>query len=167
MAENAANSNPVDRRGTNKIKITSFRRWHRAGFTDPIVPIIPVGATLSPASKIPPENVGKVPGIKRENGWVGFADWTQHDATLDDLRRWYKMGASVGLQTRRFPAVDLDIDDKRLCREIEKLAYEKLGPAPCRTRTGSAHIVDVPAQRHRAAAQAPAARPGGRNEVGH
>jgi hypothetical protein len=111
----------------------SFRGYYNAGFIKPIVPIIPVGATLSPDSKIPPENIGKVPGIKRANGWVGLADWTEHEATLDDLRRWYKMAANVGIQTRYFPALDLDVDDKALCREIEKLGYEKLGPAPRRT----------------------------------
>ncbi len=51
------------------------------------------------------------------------------------------MGAAVGMQGRLFPAIDIDVEDRKLSREIEKLAYEHLGPAPRRTRTGSARCL--------------------------
>ena len=47
------------------------------------------------------------------------------------------MGASVGLQTRKFVAIDVDIDDKKLSREIDKLAYATVGQAARRIHAGS------------------------------
>ena len=115
-----------------------FPLFHCWGATSECVPIVPPGAPISPDSEqLRPEILGKVPGKLTKNGWIGFTKWTELNATLDDLKRWHKWGASVGLQTRKFPACDIDVDDRKLAGEIEKLAYEHLGPAPCRTRTGS------------------------------
>ncbi len=140
MAENAANSNPVYRTGTNKTNKTGFPRWHCAGFTSELLPIVPPGAPISPKSEtLTPKILGKTPGLRRESGWVGLGGkWsTEFFAKLPDVQAWHNMGASVGLQTRKFVAIDVDIDDKKLSREIEKLAYDKLGAAPRRIRTGS------------------------------
>jgi Family of unknown function (DUF5906) len=137
MAKNAANSNAADHAGANKSKKTGFPRWHCAGFTSELLPIIPPAATLSPDSKVPLKSRGKVPGKLTSNGWVGFKKWSELTTTLDHLKQWHPWNANVGLQGRKFPGLDIDVEDKKLSHEIEKLAYDKLGRAPRRGRAGS------------------------------
>ena len=69
-------------------------RMFESGFTD-LIPIIPPGASLAPTSKISASLIGKIPGLRKENGlWVGFK-WQVHQATLQDVRTWQRWGASV------------------------------------------------------------------------
>jgi hypothetical protein len=56
---------------------------------------------------------------------------------LSDLKRFDGWGASVGLQTRHFPALDIDVEDDDLATAIEEWARKYLGPAPVRFRAGS------------------------------
>src|ERR1035437_5518216 len=61
------------------------------GFTD-LVSVIPPGAKLTPSSKIPQAQVGKVPGKRLPNGlFVGY-DWRKAVTTADDVRAWIQIG---------------------------------------------------------------------------
>jgi hypothetical protein len=53
------------------------------------------------------------------------------------LKRWTKWGASVGLQSRTFVGLDIDVDDGELAAGIQGFAYYYLGLAPVRSRPGS------------------------------
>ncbi len=103
-----------------------------SGFDD-LIPVIPPGAALAPSSKITQESIGKIPGRRLDNGlWVGY-DWRKGIATLEDVRRWARWGANVGLRTDVFPCVDIDCADPRLAETIEGVALATLGAAPIRT----------------------------------
>src|SRR4051794_23552753 len=101
------------------------------GLTD-LVSVIPPRAQLAPSSKISTSSLGKAPGRRLENGlWAGY-DWRRHEPTIDDVRRWRRDGANVGLRADRFPGVDIDCTDPELVRIITDAARAKLGPAPVR-----------------------------------
>src|ERR1035437_2703550 len=101
------------------------------GFTD-LVSVIPPGAKLTPSSKIPQAQVGKVPGKRLPNGlWVGY-DWRKANATAADVRAWMhsEEPANVGLRADRFPGVDIDVMDDSIAQIITQEAYAFLGDAP-------------------------------------
>jgi putative DNA primase/helicase len=101
-------------------------------FGSQMIPVIPPGATIAPSSKITPESVGKIPGLRMANDlWVGF-DWRKMSATPDDVRQWVRWNANVGVRTDRFPCIDIDCADAKLAAQIEGIARRKLGPAPAR-----------------------------------
>lgn len=101
-------------------------------FGSHLIPVIPPGATLAPSSKITPESVGKIPGLRTANDlWVGF-DWRKMSATIDDVRRWTQWNANVGVRTDYFPCVDIDCADEKLATMIERIAFRALGGAPVR-----------------------------------
>lgn len=104
----------------------------KAGYTD-LIPVIPPGAQLSLASKIPAQMIGKIPGRRNSNGtWGGF-DWRKHQTTLDDVTQWTtKDGASIGLRADKFPGVDIDCTDPELAATIARFMRQKLGAAPAR-----------------------------------
>ncbi len=108
-----------------------FNRWWRAGFTE-IIPVIPPGAPLSPATKVKPESRGKSPGFKGRYGWRSF-DWVHHQTTEDDVARWRRDGANIGLRAARFPGLDIDVTDEGLADLLADLADKHLGEAPART----------------------------------
>lgn len=113
----------------------SFEDYASAGFAHELLPLIPVGATISQDSPSFRDLVaarGKVPGKKRGKDWVGFGAWTKARPTPNDLRYWSEWGAGIGMQGRRFPALDIDVDDADLAEEVEKLATDILGIAPVR-----------------------------------
>lgn len=106
-------------------------RMYESGFTD-LIPVIPPGAVLAPSSKIAPNQIGKIPGRRLDNGlWAGF-DWRKLKASIDDVRTWHRWGANVGLRADQFPGVDIDCADPSLAEIIERAALEHLGPAPVR-----------------------------------
>jgi putative DNA primase/helicase len=101
-----------------------------------LIPVIPPGATIAPSSKITPESVGKIPGVRMANDlWCGF-DWRKMTASIEDVRLWTRWGANVGVRTDRFPCVDIDCADPKLAEAIERIALRALGAAP--TRIGNA-----------------------------
>jgi hypothetical protein len=119
---------------------TGFRRWADAGFLSELLPIIPPGAALAPGSSVRPEHRGKTPGTRKTDGtWIGLGgSWPDEKQTsIADCKRYIHDGASVGLQTRRFTALDIDVDDEPLAAAIEELARDVLGFAPVRYRVGS------------------------------
>lgn len=63
--------------------------------------------------------------------WWGF-DWIKHETVPADLDKWTAIGAGVGLRTKDFPAIDVDVLDDRLSALVQKLVQERLGWAPRR-----------------------------------
>lgn len=118
-----------------------FRGWHEAGFGAELLPIIPPGATLTPGTEVRAEHRGKTPGVLTQaRTWSGLGGkWSQDlHATISDLKAWTQWGASVGLQARDFPGLDIDVEDAAAANEIQELAYAYLGFGPVRVRDGSA-----------------------------
>jgi hypothetical protein len=120
--------------------MADFRPWHRAGFTTELLPIIPPGVTLTEGSTVKEHHKGKTPGVLTRAGtWSGLGGkWSLEDATEDDVKKWHEWKASVGLQARKFPGLDIDVEDAALAQEIDNLATAELAwGAPCRYREGS------------------------------
>jgi hypothetical protein len=70
-----------------------WKRWHLAGFTSELLPIIPPKSKLSPATKsLKPDSIGKIPGKKLEDGWVGLMGWQLFQAKEEHLKEWRKDG---------------------------------------------------------------------------
>lgn len=65
-------------------------------------------------------------------------DWRSYDADAAQVRRWWTRmpTANIGVNTTRTPAIDLDILDDDLAREMEAFVAGLLGDAP--TRVGRA-----------------------------
>ncbi|WP_421105427.1 VapE domain-containing protein [Serratia marcescens] len=62
-----------------------------------LIPIAPEGE-LSPASRLDPKDVGKVPSVYNTAGKIaGFKDWTSHEATPAEIDRWKRRGYNIGL----------------------------------------------------------------------
>jgi hypothetical protein len=142
-------------------KSKGFQQWCEAEFTSELLPVAPPGATIAKGSSIRPEHLGKVPAVRNADGtWNGFAGQWSKDfhATLDDCKRWHHWGANVSLQTRLFPALDIDIEHEEAAEAFERAALEWFGPAPVRYRFGSARrlllyrtLPDVPFRKTRLA----------------
>ena len=97
-----------------------------------LVSVIPPDAPLSPGSHIRPEQRGKVPGRKLANGtWAGYG-WLTTPTDLAMVKQWANDGANIGMLAEWHPAVDIDVRDEWLAKEIAALALRILGPAPMR-----------------------------------
>ena len=96
-------------------------------------------AEISTRSKM--RAIGKTPSIYNGAGLVaGFTDWTDHEATVSNLEAWSEVSDyGICVQTRRFRAIDIDVDDDELADELEARILELLGldSAPCRMRSNS------------------------------
>ena len=137
LADGDVHPNPIDsRRGSHSNATKVFD----AGFHD-LISIAPPGASLSPGSKLRPDQLGKVPARKGSNGWYGF-DWRRAvRPSRKQIVRWEQWGANVGMRATTFPAADLDIDDELLCLTIQKTIEKHLGKAPVRTSRGSRRLL--------------------------
>lgn len=101
-----------------------------AGY-ESLVSVIPVGAVLSPLSKLKPDDIGKVPGRRNANGQYGGYDWRQ-TPTRADVERWVRDGNNIGLAARDFPAIDIDCLDEGTSMYLRGAAIERFGQAPVR-----------------------------------
>jgi P4 family phage/plasmid primase-like protien len=120
-----------------------FVAFKNTPFVSSVLPIIPVGCTLSPHSKITEDRKGRVPGLRYPDGWGGFpksVPWTKHEANnglMDTFARMYAkdgLPEVCGLNARRYPAIDMDIDDGYVSRLLEPVFERIMGPAPRRSR---------------------------------
>ncbi len=111
-----------------------------------MLPIIPPDAVVHPDSPGIAKSRGKIPGQKRADGWVGYHNWTNNVATPDQLKTWHGWRAGIGLQGRRFPALDIDIDDPDLADEVQRSAMRVLGTAPVRFGNGARRILPYAAE---------------------
>jgi putative DNA primase/helicase len=106
--------------------------WYESGFT-PLVSIAPPDAILAPDSRIHVDARGKAPArLRSDHTWAGYS-WRTTTPTVDDVRAWVRTGANIGLNTEHFPAVDIDCTDPTLAAELDHIARDVLGDAPCRT----------------------------------
>lgn len=111
-----------------------FHRYAAAGFLPYILPILPPSAELMAPGKLDSRR-GKVPGkyLAHYGKWVGFKDWTSHVTTMADVERWATWpGCGLGLQCGRLIAVDVDVTDRSLAKQIHAIVTERLGTAPLR-----------------------------------
>lgn len=117
---------------------SSFHRLRDAGLS-PLLPIIPAGSQISASSKTLQgrfDMLGKIPGLRRHDGWVGMANWDSWDTKDSDLDDWAEMGAGVGLRCENVVAVDIDVTEKPLADLVQMDVMTHLGFGP--TRTGNA-----------------------------
>lgn len=121
-----------------------FQAYADAGFGEHMLPLIPHDAHISPRSPSHDglhANRGKVPGKRTSNGWVGMKDWQDVRASRADLVKWEKWGSAIGMQSRTYPGLDIDVTDAGLAGAIHELAHARLGPAPCRFGRGARRLL--------------------------
>jgi len=117
-----------------------FRRWFEAGFGGETLPIIPPDATITRGSDVKDRHRGKTPGVLTGDGtWSGLGGrWAEERVTtIADAKKYILWGASVGLQSRTFLGLDIDVEDEAMALACEELALEHFGFAPVRSRAGS------------------------------
>ena len=105
-----------------------------AGYED-LISIAPPKAKLAPHSMLRADALGKTPARRTKDGWVGFAGWSDHPTTRRDVERWIAGGASIGLRTRNFPFIDVDVEDAKLADDIA-IALRQLFRVPLLQRFG-------------------------------
>lgn len=111
--------------------VITATRLFAAGFAD-IISVIPPTGSMSPSSRIPESELGKAPGRRNSAGLWGGYDWRRHQASEADARKWELDGANIGIRTRSYPAIDIDVTDPGIASIVKRIALEVLGPAPCR-----------------------------------
>src|SRR5271166_5986108 len=124
-----------------------FRDYVGTELVPYLLPIIPYGAPLSSKTKqLTPEKLGKIPGQRLPDGWIGFRNWQDHnssDAVLAAYARWYKDQPceTVGINSKILLANDSDFDNN-VVRDIVIDEYEKrFGQALIRARPNSFKIL--------------------------
>lgn len=108
-----------------------FKALYEAGFHD-LVSVIPPNAELSAMSKIQADQAGKAPGRQNAQGTWGGYGWQDYTPTANDVERWDRSHANIGLKASKFPAVDIDVVNEGLARVIGDMAVKALGKAPMR-----------------------------------
>lgn len=80
---------------------------------------------------------GKTPAIFHADvhAWGAMRGWQAFKPTLEDLKRWGKHGANVGV--RKMHGIDSDVDDRELAREVKDAVVDHFTGAPLRFRRGS------------------------------
>lgn len=100
------------------------------------------GAVISPDSKM--KELGKTPSRYNPKGQaVGIPGWTDHQASDADLVRWAKdTDLGICLQTRTVRALDIDVPDRELAREIENFTENYVQrKLPTRMRENSGKVL--------------------------
>lgn len=114
-----------------------YRRIFERGYTD-LVCVIPPNARLTATSSIAPELLGKIPGRPMTDGsWAGY-DYIREP--LPDAERvawWQERGANLGMLAKRYPAIDIDVEDAATAERIAVHARKFFGWAPERRRHNS------------------------------
>lgn len=134
--------NTVARR--NEKSKPNWPRWFKRWQASELLSIIPHDATLSANSAVSDRHRGKVPGQKNADGtWSGQGGQWSKTFQMDEAtaRRAHKDGASIGMQGRVFPGIDIDVSDPKHAEEIKQLAFEILGVTLVRGRPGSSRCL--------------------------
>lgn len=116
----------------------AFERFHALGYTR-LIPIVPPTAEISEHSTLfkrigtRQDGRGKTPGTRGRDGkWTSF-DWAAYEADTDDLARWAKMGAGVGIKTGgQLIAIDADTLQKPFAAIIRDTVEKHFGRTPIR-----------------------------------
>lgn len=117
--------------------------YYNAGF-ETLLPIIPPHAQISPLSKAlvgREDMLGKVPGLLRDDGWVGFSKWSTYDTDENDIDRWDQWDCGIGIRCRDVIAVDIDVTDPSISRLIMGMVLTHLGFGPVRTGLAPKRLV--------------------------
>ena len=147
--------------------MAGFKDYKGTPFVPFILPIIPRGEPLSPDSKLTPEKLGKIPGLRDPDTgqWAGI-DWKKlrvDDGALDIFATWYaqRPGAieTVGVNARELIAVDSDSDNMVVAMIVRETANETLGVVRARAR-GLVQVSALLSPRLRVAAYTQGARRG-------
>ena len=109
----------------------TFKKLYDAGFVD-LVSVIPPAAPLSEMSKIAADQAGKAPGRQNAQGTWGGYNWQDYVPTANDIERWQRSNANIGLKAAKYPALDIDVVNEGLARIIADMAVKALGKAPLR-----------------------------------
>lgn len=113
-------------------------RLHKLGLTEDLLPVVSnLKAKISPHSVL--KGLGKTPSEYNRNGQVrGFADWTSHHSTLDEVKRWAsEPDYGICIQTRHVRALDVDVEDPELAARVVQMITGMVGPLPLRYRAYS------------------------------
>ena len=109
----------------------TFKKLYDSGFKE-LVSVIPPAAPLSELSKIATDQAGKAPGKQNAQGtWGGYA-WQDYSPTANDIERWDRSHANIGLKAGKYPALDIDVVNEQLANIITSMAEKALGKAPIR-----------------------------------
>lgn len=111
------------------LSLDQFQAFH-----PDLLPVIPPDAKLTATTSISPEMRGKTPGYSEQNGEWHSYPWQHTQSTPELLAGWLAMGAGIGLIGRRFPGLDIDLDDEQFAALVRNYAFSLFGPAPSRTR---------------------------------
>ncbi len=122
--------------------------WEQAmgsGYMPYLLPIVTdPKAEISPTSKL--KDVCKQPSVFTANRQViGFAGWTTHVTTPEELTRW-RTDPAMGLGIRcgsesGIVCVDFDIEDEEMQAACLKAISEKHAGTPVRRRKGTTHFM--------------------------
>jgi hypothetical protein len=118
----------------------SYRTHAEAGFLTELLPVIPPDGPISAGSQVKDRHRGKTPGVRNSDGtWSGLGGrWPdERFTTIADTKKYALWDASVGLQGRNFPGLDIDVEDEAMAAAVESLALDHFGMAPVRVRDGS------------------------------
>lgn len=98
-------------------------------------------AIISPKSKM--AATGKTPSVYNHLGQVtGVSQWTGHVASPRDIKRWdQESDYGICIQTRHLRAIDVDITDEGVAREILNILGNTLGDAPRRVRENASKFL--------------------------
>jgi predicted P-loop ATPase len=99
-------------------------------------------AEIDPDSKL--KDLGKTPSrFNKARKVVGIAGWTDHQASDQDITRWARdTDLGICLQTRTVRALDIDVPDFDLSKNIRAFILLHLGQAlPCRSRENSGKLL--------------------------
>lgn len=115
----------------------------KIGIGSDLLPVVSrPDAQISPRSTL--TSVGKTPSRYDNNGLVvGIPQWSLHQASDADLRRWAKEpDYGICVQTRNAPFIDVDVPDEAVARAIEEAVQRHLGEhydikLPVRRRSNS------------------------------
>jgi hypothetical protein len=115
---------------------------HDLGFSD-LVQVIPPGVELSPHTKVAARDRGKAPGHPTPAGWTGTRGWIDIQPDRSTVLTWLEQGSNLGLHGRRFPGIDIDIDDEQLAEIACVVMREHFGTGPVRLSRGSRRLFVV------------------------
>jgi P4 family phage/plasmid primase-like protien len=120
-----------------------FKKYKNTVFEKNILPAIPPKAVLSKSSSIMPDQLGKIPGKRNDQGeWFGFVGWTNHQTVQSELDEWASWEANVCLRAgNEYVFIDLDIEDSNLVTQLIEHSLHCLGQAPIRGRTDSNRVM--------------------------
>jgi hypothetical protein len=94
--------------------------WIAGGFASEMVRLHPFDAKVQSAGKRPIED-----------------SWQSQEVSSSDVESWSDQHINIGLRTRLYPCLDIDVDDPVLSAALETVAIDILGHTPVRTRSNS------------------------------